>query len=263
MTDVDVNSQNFTETTLSDKQILVPNAEGRTVLLGELVYLNGYFGNVTDQDGIVTAKSGNIDINSERKIRTEQITITETFVVDATIWFQSGGAGAAGVLLDADPASGTRVAVGTITAFGGSAGAHTWVEFRPYIQLQATVAAIATNAAAIVVEKAQPKILIVEVASDSSTAVAVVGLAEGDKIIGMSSICNVSETAGTIQLTDGTDAAISDALQQATADEVAYAATIQIDKNTLPATGAKLVATGTDATAVRCTVLITYIPVAV
>jgi len=120
---------------------------------------------------------------------------------------------------------------------------------------------ITTNAASISTLQAEPRTLVVEVASDYGTAaIAVVGLSEGDKIIGMSSVCNVTETAGTIQLTDGADAAISDALQQATADEVAYAATIQIDKNTLPASGAKLKATGTDATAVRCTVLITYIP---
>jgi hypothetical protein len=128
---VPVNVYDFSEATLNDKQVLVPNAQGRTVLFAELVYLNGYFGDVTDQDGIATAESGNININSERKIRTEQITITETFVVDATLWFQSGGAGAAGVLLDSDPGSGTRVAVGVITGFGGTAGAHTYVEFRP------------------------------------------------------------------------------------------------------------------------------------
>lgn len=108
--------------------------------------------------------------------------------------------------------------------------------------------------------RAVPKILVVEVAADYSGGVAVVGLVEGDKIIGMKSNCNVTETAGTIALTDGADAAITDALQQATDKEVAYAATIDKTYSTLPATGAKLIATGTDATAVRCTVVIEYIP---
>jgi len=109
--------------------------------------------------------------------------------------------------------------------------------------------------------RAEPRILVVEVEASYATATAIVGLSEGDKIIGMSSICNVSEASGTIQLLHGTaNAAISDALQQVTANEVAYAATLDVTYTTLPASGAKLVATGTDEKDVRCTVVITYIP---
>ena len=125
---------------------------------------------------------------------------------------------------------------------------------------QAVYSDVFTLQAEMAVEQAEPKILVIEVASDYSGGVAVVGLVEGDKIIGMKSNCNVTETAGTIALTDGADAAITDALQQATDKEVAYAATIDKTYSTLPATGAKLIATGTDATAVRCTVVIEYIP---
>jgi len=260
ITDVDVNSQNFTEMTLSDKQILVPNAQGRTVLLGELVYLNGYFGNVTDQDGIVTAESGNIDINSERKIRTEQMLLTETFVVDATIWFKTGGAGAAGQLLDADPGSGTRVAVGTITAFGGTAGAHTWVEFRPYIQLQATVAAIATNTAAIVVENAQPKILVAKITADASAGIAVPGLIEGDEIIGVHIICTAANANGTLILETGADDDITDGMICAVDTTVVTAGTIDDANSTLPATGAQILSVGGTAADTRGIVIISYIP---
>ena len=126
---------------------------------------------------------------------------------------------------------------------------------------QAVYSDVFTLQAEMAVEQAEPKILVVEVDSDYGTAaVAVAGLVEGDKIIGMKSNCNVTETAGTIQLIDGADAVITDALQQATDKEVAYAATIDKTYSTLPATGAKLVATGTDATAVRCTVVIEFIP---
>ena len=289
---VPVNVYDFSEHTLDDKQVLVPNAEGRTVLFAELVYLNGYFGDVTDQDGIVTANSGYININSERIIRTEQITITETFVVDATLWFQSGGAGAAGVLLDADPGSGTRVAVGVITGFGGTAGAHTYVEFRPYIQLQATVAAIATNTAAIgtlssltttakgnlvvainevdadvltlqgemVVEQAEPKILVFPVTVDASGSLAVSGLVENDEIVGVHIICTAANGSGTLILETGGDDDITDGMICAVDKVVVVAGTIDDAFSTLPASGAKVISVGGTAADTRGIVVITYIP---
>jgi len=292
---VPVNVYDFSETTLNDKQVLVPNAQGRTVLFAELVYLNGYFGDVTDQDGIATAKSGNININSERKIRTEQITITETFVVDATLWFQTGGAGAAGVLLDADPGSGTRVAVGVITGFGGSAGAHTYVEFRPYIQLQATVAAIATNTAAIgtlssltttakgnlvvainevdadvltlqgemLVEQAEPKILVFKLEEDASSPVAIAGLIEGDEVVDVHIVCSTANANGTLILETGAADDITDAMICAVDKVVVRAGTIDDDNAVLPATGAAILSVGGTAANTRGIVVITYIPVTV
>ena len=289
---VPVNVYDFSEHTLDDKQVLVPNAEGRTVLFAELVYLNGYFGDVTDQDGIVTANSGYININSERIIRTEQITITETFVVDATLWFQSGGAGAAGVLLDADPGSGTRVAVGVITGFGGTAGAHTYVEFRPYIQLQATVAAIATNTAAIgtlssltttakgnlvvainevdadvltlqgemTTEQAEPKILVFPVTVDASGSLAVSGLVENDEIVGVHIICTAANGSGTLILETGGDDDITDGMICAVDKVVVVAGTIDDAFSTLPASGAKVISVGGTAADTRGIVVITYIP---
>ena len=289
---VPVNVYDFSEVTLSDKQVLVPNAQGRTVLFAELVYLNGYFGDVTDQDGIATGSSGNININSERKIRTEQITITETFVVDATLWFQTGGAGAAGVLLDADPGSGTRVAVGVITGFGGTAGAHTYVEFRPYIQLQATVAAIATNTAAIgtlssltttakgnlvvainevdadvltlqgemLVEQAEPKVLVFKVIVDASGSLAIPGLVEGDEIVGVHIICTAANANGTLIVeTDGDDD-ITDGMICAVDKILVTAGSIDDAFSTLPANGAKVISVGGTAADTRGIVVISYIP---
>ncbi len=289
---VPVNVYDFSEHTLGDKQILAPNAEGRTVLFAELVYLNGYFGDVTDQAGIVTANSGYININSERIIRTEQITVTETFVVDATLWFKSGGAGAAGVLLDADPGSGTRVAVGVITGFGGSTGAHTYVEFRPYIQLQATVAAIATNTTAIgtlssltttakgnlvvavnevdadvlilqgemTVEQAEPKILVAKITTDASGAIAVSGLIEGDEIIGVHVICTAANANGTLILETGADDDITDGMICAVDEILVVAGSINDAHSTLPVTGAQIISVGGTAADTRGIVVISYIP---
>jgi len=293
-TPVGVNDYDFSETTLSDRQVLVPNAEGRTVEFAELVYLNGYFGNVVDQDGIETAKSGRIDIDSQRIIRTEQMAAADTFVVDATLWFKSGGAGAAGELLDADPGIGTRVAVGVITGFGGTGGAHTYVEFRPYIQLQATVAAIATNttaigtltdlttaqtdlvvainevdadmatnAAAIVVEKAQPKTLVAKIIADASAGIAVAGLVEGDEIVGAHIICTTANANGTLILETGADDDITNGMICAVDKTVVVAGTIDDAHSVLPATGAQILSVGGTAANTRGIMVITYIPVAV
>ena len=292
---VPVNAYDFSEKTLNDKQVLVPNAQGRTVLMAELVYLNGYFGDVVDQDGIATATSGYININSERIIRTEQITITETFVVDATLWFQTGGAGAAGVLLDSDPGSGTRVAVGVITGFGGTAGAHTYVEFRPYIQLQATVAAIATNTAAIgtlssltttakgnlvaainevdadvatnlasiIVEQAEPKILVYKLVADASSPLAISGLVEGDEVVDVHIVCSAANANGTLILETGAADDITDAMICAVDTTLVRAGTIDDANAVLPATGAAILSVGGTAADTRGIVVITYIPVAV
>ena len=75
---VPVNVYDFSQPTINDKQPLVANAEGRTVLFAELVYLGGFFGDVTDQDGIANSASGRINIDSDRTIRTmEQVRTTQ------------------------------------------------------------------------------------------------------------------------------------------------------------------------------------------
>jgi len=253
-TTYETNANNFSEVTESDKQPLVTNNLGRDADELELVYLDGYFGEIKEAGGIADTETGRININSDRTIRTEQVEATDTFTVGAELWFHAGGSGAAGKLVDADPGSGTRVSVGIITEEEGTGGAQTSVTFRPYVQVQASITAIATL-------QAEPRLLVVEVASDYGTAaVAVAGLAEGDKIIGVKSNCNVMNTAGTIQLLDGAAAAITDAMQQAADKEVAYAATIDKTYSTLPASGATLLAGGTDETLTRCTVVIEYIP---
>ena len=131
-TPVPVNLFDFSEVTINDKQPLITNNLGRATTIAELVFLSGYFGDVVEQDGIANAATGRINIDSNRTIRTEQMEATDTFVVGNTIWFVAGGAGAAGVLEDAN--TGTDYAAGIITGFGGTAGAHTYVEFRPFAQ---------------------------------------------------------------------------------------------------------------------------------
>ena len=293
LTSLDVNAYNFTEKTQSDRQVKITNALGRALLFGELVYQDGYFGDVTDQDGIAIAGTGTISIDHERKISTEQMEATDTFVAGATLWFVSGGSSAAGTLVDADPGSGTRVAVGIITGEQGTAGAQTSVEFRPYVQLQGTVAAIATNTTAIgtlasltttektnlvgavnevdaevitlksemLIEQAEPKILVQKITTDASTGIAVTGLVEGDEIIGMSVICTAANASGTFVLETGTAGDdITDGVICAVDKVVTYAGTIDDANSTLPATGAQILSVGGTAAATRGIVIISYIP---
>ena len=131
-TPVPVNLFDFSVISENDKQPLITNNLGRDVTIAELVYLGGYFGDVVDQDGIANAADGRINIDSDRIIRTEQMEATDTFTVGSTIWFVAGGSGAAGVLEDAN--TGTDYAAGIITGSGGTGGAQTYVEFRPFAQ---------------------------------------------------------------------------------------------------------------------------------
>lgn len=290
-TPVPVNAYDFSELTLNDKQPLVSNALGRAVLLAELVYLNGYFGDVTDQDGIADSADGRINIDSNRTIRTEQIEATDTFTVGSTLWFVSGGAGAAGTLEDADPGSGTRVAVGIITGEEGTGGAQTAVSFRPFAQRldAADVSAqvitntagiatnvsdiadnvtdigtndtdIATNLASIVAINAEPKTLVQKITADASSGIAVSGLVEGDEIIGVRIICTVAETNGTLKVTTGAPADITDAIICAVDKVATEAGTIDDAESTLPASGAVIIAAGDTAANTRGIVIIDYIP---
>ena len=250
---VPVNVYDFSEPTSNDKQPLVANAEGRTVLFAELVYLGSYFGDVTDQDGIANAASGRINIDSDRTIRTEQIKAADTFTVGNELWFVSGGAGAAGTLEDSDPGSGTRVAVGVITEEEGTGGAQTSVTFRPYVQLQAAVAAVAAI-------NAEPKTIIAKITADASAGIAVAGLAIGDEIVGVHVICTVTNGSGTLVLEDGDGDDITDGIACDTADAVAYMATLDDSKSTLPASGAQIISVGGTAANTRGIMIITYIP---
>lgn len=152
MTAYGVNDYNFSEITLNDTQPLVTNNLGRDVTEKELVYLGGYFGEVCEAGGIANGATGRINIDGNRIIRTAQIEETDTFTVGNALWFVSGGAGAAGKLVDADPGSGTRLKVGIITGEGGTGGAQTYVEFRPFLQRLDSVdveAQVETNTSAI------------------------------------------------------------------------------------------------------------------
>jgi len=133
------NAYNFSEATdasgLGDMQVAVTNGQGRAALPFEILLqavAPFYCGEVRDPDGIANGASGRINIEHRRTIRTAQIDPADTFVVDAEVYFQPGGAGAAGKIVDLASKAAGSIKYGRVVAFGGVATAHTWLEIRPY-----------------------------------------------------------------------------------------------------------------------------------
>ncbi|KKM89804.1 hypothetical protein LCGC14_1244950 [marine sediment metagenome] len=296
-TPVPVNDFDFSEVTINDKQPVITNNLGRDTTIAELVFLSGYFGDVVEQDGIANAATGRINIDSDRIIRTEQIEATDTFTVGNTIWFVAGGAGAAGTLEDAN--TGTDYAAGIITAEGGTGGAQTFVEFRPFAQrldaadvsaqvivntagiatnvtdigtnvtdigtnvtdIGTNVTGISDNVADIVTINAEPKTIVAKITSDPSSGITVSGLVQGDEIVAVSVICTASNASGDLILEDGDGNDITDAIDCITEGLVDYMATLDDSKSTLPASGAQIISVGGTPADTRGIMIITYIPV--
>lgn len=151
ITGVGVNDYNFSEVEINSFHVPVTNNLGRDATEKELVYLDYWFGEVCEYGGIANGAAGRINIDHNRIIRTAQIETTDTFTVGNTVYFLAGGSSAAGKLVDSS--AGGAVAVGTITGEGGTGGAQTYVEFRPFLQkanndgLDARITALEVDAA--------------------------------------------------------------------------------------------------------------------
>ncbi len=75
------NAYNFTEKELfgNDVLIAVTNGTTRKWLFGETVFIDGWIGEVVDQDGIAASGSGHINVNPNRHISMNQVDIADTF----------------------------------------------------------------------------------------------------------------------------------------------------------------------------------------
>lgn len=80
-TDVPVNAYNFTEKKIFGEPvpITVTNNTTRTMLFGETVFLNGFIGEVMNQDGIAASADGEININPNRHVSMNQVDVADTF----------------------------------------------------------------------------------------------------------------------------------------------------------------------------------------
>ena len=123
MTDAKVN-YNFYESEVNVKQVKVVNDLGFDLIHLELALINGYFGNVTDFDGIADTESGTLNIDDDRLIETNQIDTGDTFVLDAPVYFHI-----ANKKLEVTSATG-NVFVGMCTKINNGVS----VEFKPVRQ---------------------------------------------------------------------------------------------------------------------------------
>lgn len=90
---VNPNAYNFTVKKQLDSNVVtemkVTNNTTRTVLFAETVILDGWIGEVIDQDGILAGETGLININPDRHISMNQVDIADTFAAGMNpIWFQ-------------------------------------------------------------------------------------------------------------------------------------------------------------------------------
>jgi len=227
----------FHEEFLSVRQREVTNNLGRTVEHLEIAYLDGVVGECREYDGIADGASGMLNIDAERTIGTNQINVTDTFVVDGVVSFLTGGSAAAGEVRAGMVAGAVPLGI-CVSAVNGASG---YVTFRPFKQDVGVADAIKTT--------------VVNVATDISTGnqLAVPEIPVGAEILGMEVISRATVSSGTITLeqADGTDICLAAA---ATANAKASTASIAA-ANTVGADGVQLLGYSN---AVRGIVIITW-----
>jgi len=229
LTAVPANNFDYVEPCLDVFQVEVTNNLGRDVDELELVYLDGYFGEVRNFPLIADGEKGMINIKPYRVQQTKQMEATDTFVVGEEIYFLPGGSSAAG-LLRATPEPGS-IAIGKITAFGGTGGATTDVSFIAYLARTG----IPIGQGLKVVETA--------IVADASAGI-VVNIPLGAKIIDATVLCTAAVALETMQVKTGagTPAVITDAIDCITDEILARAGTIDDSTRVVGADGVKIFA---------------------
>lgn len=228
------NSYGFSERTTNDYQISVQNVTGRTVLMEELVYLGGYFGEVKNIGGIADSAYGQINTFPFRTIQTNQIETTDTFVAGQVIYFAPGDSTGAGKLRAANSTG--RIPVGVCVEFEGTSGAHTAIVFRPFVQNSSQY------------QGAGLKTLAVPVPTGSDTAPVVsTNFPVGATILDIIVHTIDTSASGTVTVSDGTND-ITDAIAMDTANAVTRASSIDQTYNVVTSDGLTFTAAGaTDA----------------
>jgi len=217
------NTYKFSEKTESDKQVEVTNSSGRAYLAMEIVKEGRYVGEVREYGGIANGAAGRINLEYERVIRTAQIETTDTFVDGQTVYFAPGGSSAAGKLRATAVAG--SVPYGVCEGFGGTGGAHTYVEVRPFDQMGESM-----SGSAVLVEK-----IIVPLGSNT-TPVVNTNIPVGAEIMDVEVRCTTANAAGTATVSDGTNP-ITDAIIMAVLDVMTKAGTIDTTFATLTSAG--------------------------
>ena len=129
------NNYDFHEETLYDVMQLVTNNTTRTLLHNELVYLDGFFGEVCEIDGIAAGQTGYISINPNRTIRSAQVAdvalMAGDFTIGSTMYFIPQVNANEGYLVDQNDVGAPAIPVGIIVAADAD---NDWVTCRPFPQ---------------------------------------------------------------------------------------------------------------------------------
>lgn len=267
MTPQKASNYDFHTETLHDLVPEVENSSLRTVLHNELVLLNGFFGEVCDYDGIATEAKGNICIDANRTIHTNQVKAAldpAAFVAGQVVYFVPQNGLAVGFLTPLYEA--TAVPVGIIT---GADAASKWVEFRPFVQTmdvsmlrdsRSVLSGIQSDITELQDEDVHNPVKIavatVEAANDGiDLTLAALGMKLGDTIVTVFAKSTADVANATVLIGHKGGAAITNAIDIKTANTVIAAASVA---------GGVLTADGLTATtasaADKCELYIMYIP---
>ena len=132
---VAVNAYNFTEKELfgSDVIVKVTNGTTRKMLFGETVFLDGWIGEVADQDGIAASAIGNINVNPNRNVSMNQVDVADTFAAGKNpIFFQPQTNLVPGVFKDTDASTLISFKAEVIKSAPGAT--IPYIEFKPPYQ---------------------------------------------------------------------------------------------------------------------------------
>lgn len=218
MTEAKIN-YNFHENFINVDLILITNSSGAAYVHLQLVYENGYFGEVREFDGIANGATGYINIYSKRRITTTQIDTGDTFVLYDPLYFNPTTA-----KLEVDYALGSVLA-GTVTKINNGVS----VEFMPYKQNN-------------IPESVEMSTY--DIDADASGSIDITGLVPlGSTILDVFVEATATNASGTLQLREETgDAAITDAIICAVDNVVTRVTTLSI--STVGANGLEIVANG-------------------
>ncbi len=129
------NAYNFTEKEVFGKDVTVEvlNNTTRTMLFGETVFLDGWIGEVADQDGIAASARGNINVNPNRNISMNQVDIADTFAAGKNpIWFTVQTNSVVGFFVDT---TGAGLVLFQAEVIGAApAATPPYIEFKPPYQ---------------------------------------------------------------------------------------------------------------------------------
>jgi hypothetical protein len=216
----------FHEQKLSVSQVTIKNNSGAAYTQGKLVYEQGYFGNVTDPLGIAAGANGVIDIESRRIIETDQINAADTFTValgadPAYVYFDE----AADLLRD-NSGGGKYPVVGILVT---TKDANDVITFMPLPPGQETEIF---------------SVVELPITADATTALSFAVGETAFKVVDAFVICDASNAAGTLQVLDSADAAITNAMICDVVNTVVRVTTIDITKDDIADGILKVIANG-------------------